>query len=120
MGFGAQYAGSIAANKDWFESQPQTVQKALIDAGETYRVAYQKDLGASVAKFLSIMESQGAKISEASDSMRKRWATGMDNVAMEWAKKLDSSGVNGTAVLKAYMDTMRAAGAKPVRNWDKE
>ena len=44
----------------------------------------------------------------------------MDNVAMEWAKKLDSSGVNGTAVLKAYMDTMRDAGAKPVRNWDKE
>ena len=120
MGFGAQYAGSIAANKDWFESQPQIVQKALIDAGETYRVAYQKDLGASVAKFLSIMESQGAKISEASDSMRKRWAAGMDNVAMEWAKKLDSSGVNGTAVLKAYMDTMRSAGANPVRNWDKE
>ena len=120
MGFGAQYAGSIAANKDWFESQPQIVQKALIDAGETYRVAYQKDLGASVAKFLSIMESQGAKISEASDSMRKRWASGMDNVAMEWAKKLDSSGVNGTAVLKAYMDAMRSAGASPVRNWDKE
>merc|ERR1711991_257837 len=103
-----------------FESQPDVVQKALIDAGETYRVAYQKDLGASVAKFLSIMESQGAKISEASDSMRKKWAAGMDNVAIEWAKKLDSSGVNGTAVLKAYMDTMRSAGANPVRNWDKE
>ena len=120
VGFGAQYAGSIAANKDWFESQPDVVQKALINAGETYRVAYQKDLGASVAKFLSIMESQGAKVSEASPEMRKKWAAGMDNVAMEWAKKLDSSGVNGTAVLKAYMDTMRAAGAKPVRNWDKE
>ena len=64
--------------------------------------------------------SQGAKVSEASPEMRKKWAAGMDNVAMEWAKKLDSSGVNGTAVLKAYMDTMRDAGAKPVRNWDKE
>ena len=120
LGFGAQYAGSIAANKDWFESQPDVVQKALIDAGESYRVAYQKDLGASVTKFLSIMESQGATISEASEDMRKKWAAGMDNVAMEWAKKLDSTGVNGTGILKAYMDTMRAAGAKPVRNWDKE
>ena len=30
------------------------------------------------------------------------------------------SGVNGSAVLKDYMDTMRAAGATPVRNWDQE
>jgi TRAP-type C4-dicarboxylate transport system substrate-binding protein len=120
IGFGAQYAGSMAANKDWFESQPEIVQKAILDAGEAYRVAYQKDLGASVNKFLSIMESQGAKVSEASPEMRKKWAAGMDNVAMEWAKKLDASGVNGTAVLKAYMDTMRSAGATPVRNWDKE
>jgi TRAP-type C4-dicarboxylate transport system substrate-binding protein len=120
IGFGAQYAGAIAANKDWFESQPEVVQKAIIDGGEAYRVAYQDDLGASVAKFLSIMESQGAKVSEASPEMRKKWAAGMDNVAMAWAKKLDASGVNGTAVLKAYMDTMRSAGANPVRNWDKE
>jgi len=28
--------------------------------------------------------------------------------------------MNGTAVLKAYMDKMRSEGATPVRNWDKE
>ena len=65
------------------------------------------------------MESQGAKVSEASPEMRKKWAAGMDNVAMEWAKKLMHQR-NGTAVLKAYMDTMRSVGATPVRNWDKE
>jgi hypothetical protein len=44
----------------------------------------------------------------------------MDNVAKQWAERLDGEGVAGTAVLKAYMDTMRAAGARPVRNWDQE
>ena len=44
----------------------------------------------------------------------------MDNVAKIWAAKLDSEGKAGSAVLSAYMDTMRASGATPVRNWDKE
>ena len=44
----------------------------------------------------------------------------MDNIALEWAAKLDASGRDGTKVLKDYMDAMRAAGATPVRNWDQE
>ncbi len=120
VGFGAQFAGGIAANKDWFDSLDPRVQKALKDAAEIDRVAYQKDLDASVEKFLQIMVSKGATITEVDQEFRKRWAFGMDNVAKLWAEKLDAEGRNGTAVLKAYMQAMRDAGATPVRNWDQE
>ena len=73
-----------------------------------------------MTKFLSIMQSNGATVTEVSPEFRKKWADGMDNVAKVWAAQLDSEGKPGTAVLKTYLDTMRAAGATPVRDWDKE
>ncbi|MEZ5714091.1 MAG: C4-dicarboxylate TRAP transporter substrate-binding protein [Paracoccaceae bacterium] len=120
VGFGAQYAGGIAANKDWFDGLPAEVQAALKAAAKADAVAYQQDLDASVAKFLGLMQEQGATVTEVDQAFRERWAGGMDNVARLWAEQLDAEGKNGTAVLKAYMDTMRAAGATPVRNWDQE
>lgn len=120
VGFGAQYAGGLAANKEWFDAQPKVVQDALRAGAETDRIAYLKDLDASVEKFLGIMKSKGATITEVSEEMRKEWVMGMDNVAKGWAAKLDASGQPGTKVLKIYMDAMRATGAVPLRDWDKE
>lgn len=120
VGFGAQYAGGLAANKDWYDSLSPEVQKALKDAAIADRIAYHQDLDASVSKFLGIMESQGATVTEVDAAFREQWAAGMDNVARVWADQLDSEGKSGSAVLSAYMDTMRAAGAMPVRNWDQE
>lgn len=120
VGFGAQYAGGLAANKDWFDGLPEEVQNALRAGAEADRIAYHADLDASVEKFLGVMQSQGATVSEVDEAFRQQWASGMDNVAKAWAAKLDGDGKPGTTVLKTYMDAMRAAGATPVREWDKE
>ena len=120
IGFGAQYAGGIAANKDWYDDLDPAVQTTLKDAARADAVAYQQDLDASVAKFIAMMVDQGATVTEVDEAFRKQWADGMDNVAKLWAERLDGEGKAGSAVLKSYMDTMRAAGATPVRNWDQE
>lgn len=120
VGFGAQYAGGLAANKDWYDGLSPEVQQALKDAAVADRLAYHQDLDASVSKFLGIMESQGATVTEVDAAFRSEWAAGMDNVARVWADRLDSEGMAGSGVLSTYMDTMRAAGATPVRDWDKE
>lgn len=120
VGLGAQYAGGIAANKDWFDAQPEAVQQALRAGGEAQRVAYHQDLDASVSKFLDIMRGEGATVVEVDEAFRQQWAQGMSNVAKDWAAKLDQARQPASEVLKIYMDAMRAAGAKPVRNWDKE
>ena len=66
------------------------------------------------------MEAKGATVTEVDEAFRTQWAAGMDNVAKDWAARLDADGAAGTAVLKSYMNTMREAGATPVRNWDQE
>ncbi|MFC3640921.1 C4-dicarboxylate TRAP transporter substrate-binding protein [Aquibium oceanicum] len=120
VGFGAQYAGALAANKDWYDEQPEVVQQALKQGGEAFKAAYLADLGAAVEAGLKAMAEQGATITEVDDAFRQKWAAGMDNVAQTWAKQVDSEGKAGTEILKAYMDAVRAAGGKPVRDWDQE
>lgn len=120
VGFGAQYAGGIAANKDWFDGLSADVQQALRDAATKDGVAYSADLDETVEKFMALMVSKGATVKEVGDNFRKEWAAGMDNVAKVWAEALDAQGKPGTKVLKIYMDSMRDAGATPIRNWDQE
>ena len=120
MGFGAQYAGGMAANKPWYDGLPEPVQVALKGACDAYSEAYDADLDAAVATALEVMRAEGATVTEAPQEMREAWAAGMDNVAKAWAGRLDESGQPGTEVLELYMESMREAGAEPVRDWDRE
>ncbi len=120
MGLGAQFAGSICANMDWWDGLSAETQAAFVTAANAAESWYLDDLDGFVALAYSKMEEGGAKVTKASDEMRMQWASGMDNFTQEWAKSLDEQGRHGTAILTAYMDAMRSAGATPLRDWDKE
>ena len=119
-GLGAQYSGSICANKDWYEALPAEAKTALSNGADAAQAWYMDALEVASETALKTMAENGATITIASDEMRKEWADGMDNAAQTWAKSLDDQGKPGSAILSVYMEGMRAAGAKPVRDWDKE
>ncbi len=119
-GLGAQYAGAICANADWWAGLDPVVQTALLDAAETTHQWYLENLEGFVDLSFQKMGEAGATITDAPDDMRAAWADGMDNAAKTWAESLDAKGRPGSEVLKLYMDEMRAAGATPLRNWDQE
>ncbi len=120
MGLGAQFAGVLGANKDWYDKQPDEVKAALHKGADAAKDWYNNDLTAFAAKALEIMAANGATVVEASPEMRMAWAKGMDNTAKTWAADLDSKGIKGSEVLSLYMEEMRKAGATPLRDWDKE
>jgi len=120
FGLGAQFAGAIGANKDWYDGLPQEVKDALHTGADAARDFYNADLAAAAAKSLEIMAAEGATVTEASADMRNGWAKGMDNAAKKWATELDGKGIKGTEVLSLYMEEMRKGGATPLRDWDKE
>lgn len=120
FGLGAQYAGGICANKDWFEALPQDVQQVMRDSADATRDWYLNDLETATETAFAKMQELGATVSEATPEMRQKWADNMDNAAAVWAKDLDGKGKPATRVLSTYMETMRAAGATPLRDWDKE
>lgn len=119
-GLGAQFAGSVCVNKDWWDGLPEDVQGAFRDAADAAQDWYIDDLEAFVGIAYKNMEAAGANINDATDEMRQQWASGMENAAKVWAKGLDAEGKDASGVLSTYMDTMRAGGAAPLRNWDKE
>lgn len=119
-GLGAQYAGAICANVDWWDGLAPEVQGALSAAAEVTHQWYLSNLEGFVALSFQTMAEAGATITDAPDGMREAWAAGMDNAAREWAAALDASGRPGSEVLSLYMESMRAAGATPLRNWDQE
>lgn len=120
FGLGAQFAGAICANKDWWDGLDADVQAAFTGAADDAMEWYLSDLEGFVDLAYSKMQEAGATVTAASDEMRASWAAGMDNAAAEWAAGLDAQGKGGTDMMSLYMDTMRAAGATPLRNWDKE
>lgn len=119
-GLGAQYAGALCANVDWYEGLPDDVQAALHSGADAAKDWYLSALEGAVENAFKVMGENGATITDASDEMRAAWATGMDNAAKTWAEGLDGQGIPGSEVLELYMSSMRDAGATPLRDWDQE
>lgn len=120
MGLGAQYAGSLCANADWWAGLPAEVQEAMLAAADTTADWYLDALEGAVEGAFAAMGEQGATITDAPAEMREAWASGMDNAAKAWAGELDANGQPGTEILSLYMETMRENGATPLRDWDME
>jgi TRAP-type C4-dicarboxylate transport system substrate-binding protein len=119
-GLGAQFAGAVCANADWWSGLPEDVQSAFLEAADAAGAWYIDDLDNFMNIAYGAMEKAGTNITTASDDMRAAWASGMENAAKTWAEGLDADGKDASGVLTTYMDTMRAGGATPLRDWDKE
>lgn len=120
VGLGAQYAGSLCANADWYDSLPEPAKTALKAGADAAQSWYVDQLEAAVAGSLEAMANAGATVQDAPAGMKEAWAAGMDNAARTWADNLDEQGKPASEVLSSYMTAMREAGATPLRNWDTE
>ena len=120
LGLGAQYAGGICANADWFADLPEEVQTAMRDAADDTKAWYLDDLETSAETALVRAAELGATVTTAAPEMRERWAASMDDAAGTWAETLDARGQPASQLLSTYMAAMREAGARPLRNWDEE
>jgi len=110
----------ISANTQTWKKLPAEVKKVLQEVAVAYRdhlarLASEKGKSSEAA-----FRKGGGTITTMSDEARAAWAKGLPNLAREWAAKLDEQGKPGSKVLTAYMNALRAAGAKPLRDWDRE
>jgi TRAP-type transport system periplasmic protein len=118
-GFGAQYAAALIVNKATFNKLPPALQKILREVGQEWTAQADKvQLDAGNSGFAMATKFKG-KTYELPRAEQEKWAKAMPNIAKEWADRATKEGLPGDKVLAAYMDAMRAAGAKPVRDWDK-
>jgi len=122
VGFGAQYAAALIINKGVYDKLPAEVRKILHEvAADWTKVADTTQQEAGDSAFDNAPKDfSGAQKFVLPREEQTKWANAMPNIAKEWADRLDKQGQPGTKALSAYMDEMRKAGAKPVRDWDKQ
>jgi TRAP-type C4-dicarboxylate transport system substrate-binding protein len=118
VNFGSQFAGGLSINKDVFDSFPPEMQKIFLDVGREWSRKLAEAQAARADKAMQIMKKGGAKVTYLSDTERKRWADKLPNVPMEWAEAMEKKGLPGKAMLRGYLDGLRARGVKLVRDWD--
>ena len=118
FGLGAQFAGALCANADWYDGLPEPVRTALVEGADVAKGWYLDELESAVETAFETMAAEGATVTDASAEMRRAWADDMDDAAGEWAASLDGQGLAASEVLATYMDAMREAGATPLRDWD--
>ena len=122
---GGAFSGAIAINLDSWNSLPQKVQDAMIEAGRYYTASHGRDLVERHEAALDRMVEVGAgqsvpvQIVEMPEGELAKWAGMLPNIAREWAEPLDARGVPASEFLAAYMEALRARGETPVRDWDK-
>ncbi len=117
---GTGYAGGVTANQDRWKKLPGEVKAAIMTGVGAYKAAFYKELDKRIKASFAIMKKRGAKIAQLPAGDRVKWAKTVPNVAKGWAAGLTKKGLPGRQVLEGYMNELRARGAKPVRDWDKE
>ena len=117
---GAVNSKTITVNADYWNGLPDEVKEVLKAVAIDYR-----DHVAGIAMDRAEASRQayvegGGQIVEISADDRAAWAAAMPNIAKELAATLDERGENGTEMVAAYIDKLKAAGFTPMRDWSAE
>lgn len=126
VNMGVVFSGGIGMNRYSFESLPEVVQDAFVEAGRLYTQEHGRDLAERYESSLEAMEEQGAdqstpvQISALSEEDRQAWIDGMPDLANQWVERNENRGLPARQLLETYMDAMRERGHEPERAWDQE
>jgi len=118
--FGTAMVAALTVNKKTWAALPPHAQKIFKEVAHEWTLQHMAAEIARSKQLVDILKKEGVTTVEFSDEQRRNWAMKMPNIAKEWALQLDKEGQPGSKILAAYMEEARAAGVKPMRNWDKE
>jgi TRAP-type C4-dicarboxylate transport system substrate-binding protein len=110
--------GAFGANKKKWESLPQEVRDVLLPLAQGYAA---ENIRIVTERYKAGVEAlkKDNKLSTLPAEERRKWAEAMPDLAKTWIAANEKTGVPARQIMKDYMAAMRAAGAKPLRDWDK-
>jgi TRAP-type C4-dicarboxylate transport system substrate-binding protein len=118
--FGTGVNKSLTINKEVWNGLPDQVKKVLKATARDYRDQVAKATIAKAAVSMKKFKAMGGTVVTLTKDQQKKWAQKMPNIAQNLAKDVEKKqGYPATKILAAYMDAMRAGGAHPARDWDK-
>lgn len=117
---GAVTSKVIVVNQRTWQRLPAEVKTVFTETAADYRdeLARETDRRAAISRVE--YEKRGGTIVSLTEEQRRAWAHGLPNLAHDWADDLEERGLPGYAILKDYMDIMRANDQPILRHWDRE
>ncbi|MDA4848446.1 C4-dicarboxylate TRAP transporter substrate-binding protein [Hoeflea poritis] len=115
--FGAQFVGALTINKDTWDSFPEEVQTAFLEAGEIYRLKVSEALQGFARMAEGKMVEQGAMQSRLPEEERTRWAQALPDLAADWVVRAEAKGLPAQEILDAWIAKQADNGVALVRTW---
>jgi len=120
IGIGATNSKVVNVNTRTWERLPEEVKQVLASTAVDYRDALAKDVIEKGIKARQEYVENGGNIVTLTEEQRSYWANSLPNLAREWVEDMEARGFPGEAILKDYMDIMRANNQPILRQWDRE
>lgn len=116
-GFGAVPTTVITINKGVWKKLPKAVQDIMLEVGREYTEVESKAVVEKAKRSMETMKAAGVTIRVLSDAERARWAKALPDIANQRAQEIRKAGQPAEA-LGAYIQALKAAGAKMPRAWE--
>ena len=120
VGIGAQFNGGMAINKETWEQLPPDIQTTLAELGRDYSRTMGETVVARYEQALAAVQDEGAIVVTLADDEKRRWITGLPDIAGRWVAAAEQRGHPAGELLRAYMNAFRERGGQPLRDWDRE
>jgi TRAP-type C4-dicarboxylate transport system substrate-binding protein len=117
---GAVATKAIVVNERTWGRLPEEVQTVLREVAADYRDELARETDRRSALSIERYKEEGGTIVTLNEAQRREWATGLPNIAQDWARDMEERGMPGNAILRDYMDIMRANDQPIMRHWDRE
>ncbi|MEO9825604.1 MAG: C4-dicarboxylate TRAP transporter substrate-binding protein [Paracoccaceae bacterium] len=114
---GAVNSKTVTVNKDYWDGLPEEVKTVLQEVAVDYRDHVAGVAMDRAAASRDAYVEAGGTVVDMSAEDRAAWAKSMPDIAGEWAKGLDDTGMQGSDMLNAYLGKLKDAGYEGVRDW---
>lgn len=120
VGLGAQFHGGLSINKTTWGRLPSDIKTVLSELGKEYSQTVAMEVMQRYNFALSAMQDENATVVLLSEAEKKKWIDRLPGIAGRWAESAENRGHSARKTLTTYMDSFRARGGQPLRNWDLE
>ena len=118
-GRGSQVPFVLTVNTERLRALPEAVRTAIAAAGEAFTRPAAEAWCAAGEAALADLKAQGVRTAKLLKTRRFQWADSLPPLARQWAAVNDKAGRPGTAAVDAYIDALRMAGVRLIRDWSR-
>jgi TRAP-type C4-dicarboxylate transport system substrate-binding protein len=110
--------GGFGVNADTYAALPEDVQAVIAELGREYSAENARIVEEKQKIAIDTMASEGAILNEMPQEQRVEWVNRMPDLGKLWVESLEAQGVTAAReIMKAYIETVRAHGGEPLRDW---